>query len=96
MKKKIAIPIIASIFFLAFVILSVYTYSISTASNTNEVNANGNRNEIRFYGCTNNELTKSMHCDPLMNKVIGILFPSNQSLIYTNFGIQYLWRKKVV
>jgi glucose/arabinose dehydrogenase/plastocyanin len=88
LKKRIAIPIAASIFFVAFIILSVYTYSISTASNTNQVQTreNGNKNETKFYGCTKYELTKSMHCDPLMNSVVGYIVPSNSSRIFTNSG----------
>ena len=86
MKKKIAIPIAASIFFLAFVILSVYTYSISTASNTNQVQTreNGYKNETKFYGCTKYDLTKSMHCGPLMNRVVGYTVRTNSSRIYTS------------
>ncbi len=79
MKKKLAIPILVSIFILGFVIISVLVYIMSPT-------ANRNGNEIRFYGCTKYEVTHMIHCDPLMNKFVGYLFPGNQSLIYTNVG----------
>ena len=32
------------------------------------------------------KVTRSIHCDPLMNKLVGYVFPGNQSLIYTSSG----------
>jgi glucose/arabinose dehydrogenase/plastocyanin len=77
--KKLAIPIVVSIFIIAFVTISVIVYMMSPT-------ANRNGNEIRFYGCTKYEVTHMIHCDPLTNKLVGYLFPGNQSLIYTNAG----------
>lgn len=89
MKKKVAIPVVGSIFFLAFIILSLYIYSLSTtAANIKQIQTveNGNKNETKFYGCTKYELTQSIHCDPLMNRVAGYDVQSNSSLIYTSSG----------
>jgi glucose/arabinose dehydrogenase/plastocyanin len=88
LKKRVSIPITVSIFFLAFIILSVYTYSVSTTGNTNHVQTreNGYKNETKFYGCTKYDLTQSIHCDPLMNKLVRYSLPSNSSRIYNNSG----------
>ncbi len=60
----------------------------STTGSPKEVNVNGslNGNGIRFYGCTKYDVTHAIHCDPLMNKLTGYVFPGNQSLIYTDSG----------
>jgi glucose/arabinose dehydrogenase/plastocyanin len=85
--KKIALPIVASIIFLACVILSAYIYSSSTATNTNQLHAriNGNKNET-IFGCTKYDLTQSIHCDAVMNRLVGYIIPSNSSRIYTSGG----------
>ena len=88
MNKKIALPIVVSIFILSFVILSVLVYMRSTTGSPKEVNVSLNGNGTRFYGCTvySHTVTHSTHCDPLMNKLAGYVFPGNQSLIYTDSG----------
>ncbi len=82
-KKKIVIPVVASIFFLAFVILSVYTYSNASKSG-NKISESGNRTV--FYGCTNYGDLNLIHCDPVTNNLAGYIVPSHSSLIYTNRG----------
>lgn len=79
MKKKLAVPVFGSIFVVTFVILSIFVYTTTTT-------ANRNGNETRFYGCTKYEVTRTVHCDPLLNKSEGYLFPGNQSLVYTDVG----------
>ncbi len=86
MNKKIAIPIVVLVFILAIIISSVLVYIISTKEVPKEVNASLNGNGIRFYGCTKYGVTLAIHCDPLMNKLAGYVFPGNQSLIYTDAG----------
>jgi glucose/arabinose dehydrogenase/plastocyanin len=89
LKKKVAIPIGVTLFFFGFIILAVYVYSISTTTaNTNYVQTtkNGNKNESMFYGCTKYDLSQSIHCDPLMNKVLSYDVQNNSSLVYTNSG----------
>jgi glucose/arabinose dehydrogenase/plastocyanin len=87
-RKRLVIPIAsAAVVLLAFLMLSVYTYSSSTASGTGGA---GSKLETRFYGCTSYDLTKSMHCDPLMNKLVSYIVPSNSSRIFTNAGVPML------
>ena len=91
--KKVVIPITAvSIIFVAFILLSVYTYSTYTPANTNqELGQNSNASSktnvtSKIYGCTKYELTQSVHCDPLLNKLVSYAIPSTSSLTYTNSG----------
>jgi plastocyanin len=84
LRKRITIPVVAASVAIAFIILSIYTYSISIASNNSEIRS---KTETRFYGCTSYDLTKSMHCDPLMNKLVGYTVTSNSSRILTNKGL---------
>jgi glucose/arabinose dehydrogenase/plastocyanin len=67
-------------------LLSVLVYIFSTSTNQNVVNANGNGDENRFYGCTKYNITHSIHCDPLMNRLVGYSMPSDSDSIYTNSG----------
>jgi glucose/arabinose dehydrogenase/plastocyanin len=92
--KKVIIPITAvSIIFVAFILLSVYTYSTYAPANTNQmVGQNSNpisktiENVTKIYGCTKFELTQSIHCDPLLNRLVSYVIPSTSSLTYTNSG----------
>lgn len=86
MKKKIAISITASIVFFVFLISSVLAYMMSTSASVKEVNGNGNGNGTRFYGCESYQLTRVIHCDPLMNSFVSYIMPTNSSTIYTNAG----------
>jgi glucose/arabinose dehydrogenase/plastocyanin len=83
LKKKLAIPIVASVF-LAFLILSVYVYLIfATAADINKIQ---NENGTKTYGCTKYENTQTIHCDPLMNRLVSYIMSSNSSSIYTTSG----------
>jgi len=88
LKKKVAIPIVASIFVFAFVIIAVFVYMISSTANLKQVNGNGNGNGngTKFYGCTKYENTRTIHCDPIMNRQVGYVMPGHSSRIYTGTG----------
>ena len=57
---------------------------MSPTANLSQVNGNGNG--TRFYGCERYELTKEVHCDPIMNSFASYIMPTNSSTIYTNAG----------
>jgi len=88
MKKQLAITITASLFFFVFVIIPLIVYMTSTKANLSQVNGNGSGsgNGTRLYGCEKFQVTKGIHCDPLLNSMISYIMPTNSSKIYTVSG----------